>query len=312
MSRSRSPPGDVWRSETGRIGDVIRVHATGDVDEYAAAAGAFLRAEPCARNVMLTVMDIVRTAPSTYSGPPSFWWVTEAGSVVGAASWTPPHGLLVSSIPPDAAADLAASALERATALGIRPGGVVGPASSARAVAAAWTAVSGDTIELDRPILLNELGSLTEVARPSGTRRPGVAGDVPLIAAWLRDFSAEIEHVAPADPRGIADHMIQSGHLDLWEVDGRIVCMVGHRDAAGVLRVGPVYTPPEHRNHGYARWLTYEVTALALERPGVEHAMLFTDAANPVSNSIYRQAGYQPRGEHVEIEFAKRNAALGH
>jgi GNAT superfamily N-acetyltransferase len=291
---------------------VISVHATGDVDEYAAAAGAFLRAEPCARNVMLTVTDIVRTAPSTYSAPPSFWWVTDAGSVVGAASWTPPHGLLVSSIPPDAAADLAAAALERATALGIRPGGVVGPASSARAVAAAWTAVTGDTIELDRPILLNELGSLTKVARPSGTRRPGVAGDVPLIAAWLDDFSAEIEHVAPADPRGMADHMIQSGHLDLWEVDGRIVCMVGHRDAAGVLRVGPVYTPPEHRNHGYARWLTYEVTALALERPGVEHAMLFTDAANPVSNSIYRQAGYHPRGEHVEIEFAKRNATLGH
>jgi GNAT superfamily N-acetyltransferase len=312
MSWSRSPPGDVWRSETGTIRDVISVHATGDVDEYAKAAGAFLRAEPCARNVMLTVMDIVRTAPSTYSAPPSFWWVTDAGSVVGAASWTPPHGLLVSSIPPHAAADLAAAALERATALGVRPGGVVGPASSARAVAAAWTAVTGDTIELDRPILLNELGSLTKVARPSGTRRPGVAGDVPLIAAWLDDFSAEIEHVAPADPRGIANHMIQAGHLDLWEVDGRIVCMVGHRDAAGVLRVGPVYTPPEHRNHGYARWLTYEVTALALERPDVEHAMLFTDAANPVSNSIYRQAGYLPRGEHVEIEFAKRNAALGH
>ena len=40
--------------------------------------------------------------------------------------------------------------------------------------------------------------------------------------------------------------------------------------------------------------------------------MLFTDAANPVSNSIYRQAGYEPRGEHVEIEFAKRNVQPGH
>jgi predicted GNAT family acetyltransferase len=133
-----------------------------------------------------------------------------------------------------------------------------------------------------------------------------------LIAAWLDDFSAEIEHVAPTNPRAIADHMVQSGNVDLWEVDAQIVCMVGYRDAAGVVRIGPVYTPPEHRNRGYARWLTYEVTARALERPGVEHAMLFTDAANPVSNSIYRQAGYRPRGEHVEIEFAKRNTASGH
>jgi RimJ/RimL family protein N-acetyltransferase len=289
----------------------MRVHTTGDVEEYAAAAAAFLRAEPCARNVLLTVMDIVRTAPLTYSAPASFWWITDAGTVVGAASWTPPHGLLVSEIPPDAASDLVAAALERATALGIRPGGVNGPASSARAVAAAWTAATGDTIELERPILLNELGSLTAVPRPPGERRGGVAGDVPLIAAWLDAFSAEIEHVAPSDSHGVADHMVQSGHVDLWEVDGRIVCLVGYRDAAGVLRVGPVYTPPEHRNHGYARWLTYEVTALALERPGVEHAMLFTDAANPVSNWIYQQAGYRPRDEHVEIEFAKRTVPSG-
>jgi predicted GNAT family acetyltransferase len=290
----------------------MQIHATADVEEYAAAAEGFLRADPCARNVLLTVIDLVRTAPSTYSAPPSFWWITDAGSVVGAVSWTPPHGLLVSEIPPEAAADLATAALARATEVGIHPGGVVGPVASARAVAAAWTAATGDSIAVDRSILLNELDSLTEVARPPGTRRPGVAGDVALIAAWLDAFSAEIEHVVPPNPSAIADHMVQSGRVDLWEVEGQIVCMVGHRDAAGVVRVGPVYTPPEHRNHGYARWLTYEVTALALERPGVEGAMLFTDAANPVSNSIYRQAGYQPRGEHVEIEFAKRTVALEH
>jgi GNAT superfamily N-acetyltransferase len=290
----------------------MQVHATADVEEYAAAAEAFLRADPCARNVLLSVIDLVRTAPSTYTAPPSFWWITDAGSVVGAASWTPPHGVLVSALPPGAAVHVATAALERATALGIHPGGVVGPVSSARAVAAAWTAATGDSIAVDRSILLNELGSLTVVARPPGTRRPGISGDVALIAEWLDDFSAEIEHVAAPNPTAIAEHMVQSGRVDLWEVDGQIVCMVGHRDSAGVVRVGPVYTPPEHRNHGYARWLTYEVTALALERPGVEGAMLFTDAANPVSNSIYRQAGYQPRGEHAEIEFAKRTAALGH
>jgi GNAT superfamily N-acetyltransferase len=290
----------------------MHIHTTGDVDEYAAAAEAFLRADACARSVLLTIVDIIRTAPATYSAAPSFWWITDADTVVGAASWTPPHPLLVSSIPPEAATGLAAAALERAGALGIRPPGVSGPASSARGVAAAWTSITGDTIEVDRPILLNELGSLTEVIRPPGARRRGVPGDVPLIAVWLQDFSAEIEHVAPADSRAMADHLVHSGNVDVWVVEGQTVCMVGHRHAAGVVRVGPVYTPPEHRNHGYARRLTYEVTAEALERQDIDHAMLFTDAANPVSNSIYRQAGYEPRGEHVEIEFAKRNAEPGH
>jgi predicted GNAT family acetyltransferase len=40
--------------------------------------------------------------------------------------------------------------------------------------------------------------------------------------------------------------------------------------------------------------------------------MLFTDADNSVSNSIYRQAGYEPRDRHVEVEFAERTAARGH
>jgi predicted GNAT family acetyltransferase len=54
------------------------------------------------------------------------------------------------------------------------------------------------------------------------------------------------------------------------------------------------------------------VTALALQRPRIHHAVLFADAANPVSNSIYRRAGYQPRSEHVEIDFAKRAVDPGH
>src|SRR6202051_3627116 len=178
----------------------IRVHATADVEEYAAAAESFLRADPCARNVLLSVIDLVRSAPSTYSAPPSFWWITDSGSVVGAASWTPPHGLLVSAIPPDVAADLATAALERATAIGIRPGGVAGPAAAARALAAAWTAATGDSIEVDRSILLNELDSLTEVARPPGTRRPGGAGDVALLAARLHAFRAEERARAPPHP----------------------------------------------------------------------------------------------------------------
>lgn len=285
---------------------MILVHTTGDVEEYAAAAEPFLRADPCGRNVLLTIIGIVRAAPGTYGGAPSFWWVTNADAVIGAASWTPPHNLLVSSMPLAAVPDLAEAAVKRAEAVGLRPNGVVGPALPARAVAAAWTAITHDSIERDRTILLNELVSLVEVPVPPGTRRSARIGDVPLIAAWLETFNAEIEHAVPANAHALAEHMVRSEQIDVWIADDQIVSMVGHRDAAGVVRVGPVYTPPEYRNHGYARRLTYEVTAAALQRPGVGHAMLFTDAANPVSNSIYRQAGYAPRGEHVEIDFAKR------
>jgi predicted GNAT family acetyltransferase len=289
----------------------MRVHATADVEEYAAAAASFLKEEPCARNVLLTIMDVVRTAAPTFSAPPTFWWVTDAENVVGAASWTPPRSLLVSSMPSEAAPGLVASALDRANALGIPLPGFVGPASAARSVAAVWTAVTGDTVLRDRSILLNELGSLTEVARPPGARRAADARDIGVVAAWLAAFSDEIEH-APMETLEIAGLMVEAGQIDLWIDGGTTVCMAGHRVAAGVARVGPVYTPPAHRYHGYARRLTYEVTAAAMARPDVHHAMLFTDADNPVSNSIYRQAGYEPRDEHVEIDIRRRDLAPGH
>ena len=130
-----------------------------------------------------------------------------------------------------------------------------------------------------------------------------------MLGAWLEAFGAEIDLIVGADPVANALRTVRAGYFDLWIDGGAPVCVVGHRVAARVLRVGPVYTPPEHRNRGYGRRLTYEVTAEAMARPDVDRAMLFTDAANPVSNSIYRQAGYEPRARHIEIEFVERTVA---
>lgn len=292
---------------------LMQVHSSDSVDEYAAAAYRFLAEDPCGRNVLLSIIESVRSGAGSYSAPPSFWWVTgDSGDIVGAASWTPPYALLVSDMPPDAARAVAVPMVERAGALHLQPHGVNGPEVSAREVAAAWIAATGDIIERERLILLNELVRLIEVPVPPGDRRSASVADVPMLGEWLKAFGAEVDQIVGADPAAFALRIVQAGGYDLWVDGGDPVCVVGHRVAARVLRVGPVYTPPEHRNRGYGRRLTYEVTALAMARPDVDRAMLFTDAANPVSNSIYRQAGYEPRERHTEIEFAQRALASGH
>jgi predicted GNAT family acetyltransferase len=288
----------------------MHIHSSDSVEEYATAVQAFLEKEPCARNVLMTVIESVRTGSAAYSAPSSFWWVsTDTGAVVGAASWTPPFALLVSDMPLEAAPGVAAAMIERAAALHIQPPGINGPEVAAGAVAAAWTHTTGDVIERERLILLNELGTLVDVPAPPGARRRATPDDVPMLGVWLEAFGTEIDVIVGADPVATATRSVRAGQFDLWIHDDVAVCVVGQRVAARVLRVGPVYTPPEHRNRGYGRRLTYEVTAAVLARPDVDRAMLFTDAANPVSNSIYRQAGYQPRERHVEIEFVKRTAA---
>jgi predicted GNAT family acetyltransferase len=281
------------------------VHFSGSVDEYASAVRTFLEQEPCAHNVLLSVIDSVRGSSASYSAPPSFWWVsTDSGDVVGAASWTPPYALLVSSLPAEAAPALAAAMIQRAAAVGMRPPGVNGPEGGAGAVATAWCAATGDGIERERLILLNELDRLVDVPTPPGARRTATLEDVSLLAEWLEAFGTEVDVIIGANARATAERTVRAGGFELWIDDATPVCVVGHRVAARVLRVGPVYTPQEYRNHGYGRRLTYEVTASVLAKPDVDRAMLFADAANPVSNSIYRQAGYVARDRHVEIEFA--------
>jgi len=62
---------------------------------------------------------------------------------------------------------------------------------------------------------------------------------------------------------------------------------------AGVSRVGPVYTPPEHRRQGYAAGVTAACTQHALDTDA-DQVILFTDVSNPTSNGVYRRLGYRP------------------
>jgi GNAT superfamily N-acetyltransferase len=277
----------------------MRVHSSDSVEEYASAVTPFLEEDPSARNVLLSIVQMVRASPDAYSAPVSFWWIADGDAVVGAASWTPPWHLLVSSLPSVAGPELAGAVNKRAQSLGLRLPGVNGPVDAAHTVARA----SGRTIARSRPMLISELEHPVEVPVPSGSRRPAAIADVQLLASWLDAFSAEVEIYA-GDAARTANRMVRDNEFELWVDAGSTVCVVGHHAPVGrVVRIGPVYTPPEHRSRGYARRLTYEVSIAALAQPGVDRCMLFTDADNPVSNSIYRQAGYVPRGEHVEIEF---------
>jgi predicted GNAT family acetyltransferase len=60
----------------------------------------------------------------------------------------------------------------------------------------------------------------------------------------------------------------------------------------GVARVGPVYTPREHRGNGYAGAAVAGVSR-RLVADGVR-VCLFTDLANPASNRIYQRLGFRP------------------
>lgn len=88
-------------------------------------------------------------------------------------------------------------------------------------------------------------------------------------------------------------------------VDRRPVSLVGFGGPTpNGIRIGPVYTPPEHRGHGYASILTARVSQLQLDR-GRHFCFLYTDLANPTSNAIYKRIGYERVCDSRELAFAR-------
>jgi predicted GNAT family acetyltransferase len=70
------------------------------------------------------------------------------------------------------------------------------------------------------------------------------------------------------------------------------------------IRIGPVYTPREHRGRGYATALVAELSTAMLAR-GYRACFLYTDLSNPISNAIYERIGYQRVADAVEIRFGQ-------
>jgi len=281
--------------------DVV-VHATDDVEEYAANVTGFLEADAVERNVLLTIMVQARDG-ATWSGPPGFWWLSQNDEVVGACSWTPVHPLLISSLPYGAAGLVADAALERAGAIGMRLAAVTGPRDSARDVAEVMAQRTGLRVTEHLRMLVHDLPFAEAVPEPTGGWRVAMVNDAPLLVEWMRAFAAEVQ-VTHGDIEVSVRNAIELRRIFLW-VDAGVPRSTAARQpvVGGVMRIGAVYTPPEHRGHGYARRLVYELSARALHDPDVRTCTLNTDATNPVSNSIYRQIGYRPIAEHVEFRL---------
>ncbi len=128
--------------------------------------------------------------------------------------------------------------------------------------------------------------------RPTaGGMRLAGDGDRALAIGWTREFTAEAMHQDDADTERIersVDARLDSaspGGIGLWEVDGKPVSLAGFGGPTpNGIRIGPVYTPPEHRGHGYGTAVTAAVSRLLLDR-GVRFCFLYTDLANPTSNA---------------------------
>lgn len=274
----------------------LQVHRPASLDEFLDRCGEFLAAREAEHNLIFGIASSIRTMPELFSeDPPRFTIVsTDAGTVVAVGLRTPPHNQVLSQVDHPSAVE----ALARALASEPLPG-VLAPTGVAGDFAAQLGLLTGRRSRLEAAERIFRLERVTAPGRPAtGGWRFAEPRDRGIVSSWISAFSAEAlpEQPPPVAPLEIADRWIagRNRFLYLWEDRGRVVSLVGAGgETPNGIRIGPVYTPPSERGHGYATSLTAAASTDQLGR-GRRFCFLFTDLANPTSNKIYRSIGYEP------------------
>ena len=264
----------------------LREHA--DVSAFLAAAGPLLAADEARHNLIYGICSTLVDTPDAYSE--AHFWTVDAGETVAAVLRTPPFNFAVPRPLHDEALRFAAGRLRAA---GIDAPGVTGAVPEAEVFARAWMCEP-------RLRMAQGIYAAREISPPEGVPgelRLATFEDRDLVIDWMYAFQDEalpdeaphLEIVAGVERRLRST----TAGLALWEVGGRPVSMSGFggRTPHG-MRIGPVYTPPKLRGRGYGSAVTAAASKRLLDG-GCDFCFLYTDLANPTSNKIYVNIGYE-------------------
>jgi len=261
---------------------------------FRSVVGEYLHRDEPRHNLLAGLLATLIDQPDVY--PHFHLWAVEAeGQVVGAALRTEPHNVVLSAPAVAGAVETLVDALVTENA---QVPGVVGGLPEANVFVERYQSTTGAFVSSRSDQAIHVLTQVEEVPTPSGAARRARPDDLELILGWSRAFGEE------AVPGGHFDEAQASLRVTrrlaevggdgyrIW-ADGEPVSLVGYTSAgADTARVGPVYTPPAMRQHGYATALTAQVSRELLES-GMRYCLLYTDLANPTSNAIYRRIGYR-------------------
>jgi predicted GNAT family acetyltransferase len=284
----------------------MQVRRGHDPAAFLGAAEGLLVADEARNNLLLGLAGTLRDHPATY---PAFdlWLVERGGTVVGAALQTPPHNLVLAE-PSDG--DVLGVLAEAILAAGVRLPGVSGARPEVSVFADRWVALAGGTWRSQVEMGVYALRSVRTTPTAPGSSRLATMDERDLVIGLVEAFTDEAADQMLRDPtatrktiEGRLGSRPDEGGFWVWERDGGIVCLSGHGGPTpNGIRIGPVYTMPDHRGRGYATSLVAEQSAWLLAH-GRSFCFLYTDLANPTSNAIYRRIGYEQICEAAYVVF---------
>jgi GNAT superfamily N-acetyltransferase len=281
--------------------EVLRLE---DAVAFLRLAGPLLERDEARNQLPLGIAGNLIAHPGAYEVV-HYWVVRDGEEPVAAAVRTEPFNLVLGDPSSDAAID---PLLEAVLVDDPEVPGIVGNVPFVEPAAERLATASGRSAERILSQGVYGLTAVRDVARAPGGARAATTEDRAQILAWLRAFAAE----AIPDPEEAFERLErnlesrfggESGGFWLWEDRGEPVSLSGFSGPTPTgIRIGPVYTPPEHRKHGYATTLVADLSAWLLEQ-GHRACFLYTDLANPTSNRIYVEIGCERVCDAMEFTF---------
>lgn len=262
--------------------ELVRHAGPGD---FLQRAESWLLASEAEHNLHLSLAYVRRDAGAT-GADVLFGTVEQDGDLVGCVIRTPPHKVLITSMPPEAAPDIVGPVAELYDEIPA----VLGQADSAVAVASAWTALKGGGWETGMQQRIYRLDQVEPVRPVPGAMRLATMDDLELLTDWGTGFARDAGH-AFLLAREQVNRMIERQDPHIWQDESPASMAVAQGATPNGCRVGYVYTPPELRGRGYASALVARLSQRMLDS-GMTFCVLYTDLGNPTPNAIYQRIGY--------------------
>ncbi len=279
---------------------------------FLAALRPLIDRETARCTILNTVLHNHIAAPFSADPPILVAVADRMGAIMAAALQTPPYPLsLVIDPVVTSQIDVATVLAESVLAADPIVEAVCGPIDDVELFSGIWSGTARARRGSTKKLLLHQLGIFHAPVGVPGAAREASAGnaaDAELIAGWWFEFALEA-HTSPSpsapDLDVLARREARQARTVLWCVEGRPVAVAGAGAVVdGVVRIGPVYTPPPQRGHRYGSAVTAAAVESAYGR-GARAVDLFTDADYPTSNNIYRRLGFERVEVFAEASFTR-------
>jgi uncharacterized protein len=290
----------------------VKYHTTA-TDFLAQATRYFVRNE-AKYGLIMGIARAVEENPNRYGKEKPWFCTVNAGhnpytwlgaNMLAAALRTPPFMVVVAHV--SGSFDLTAEQLVIAVSRQYKAvPGVVGDKGLADRFAARWRGQYRLKITDTQAQRVYKLVKVNDVPDAPGKIRLATKEDEELIKMWSHGFHIDCFGENSKVPESDFSKAIPEEYIYIWEDGGEPVSMAKKsRPTDKGMTVGGVYTPPEFRRKGYATSCVAELSRNIL-RSGYKLCTLYTDLANPTSNSIYKKIGYTEVCDSVQHTFGPK------